>query len=258
MSAFNRCVSLTLALLALIVVHATHAAEQKPAPKVIGALERQGLTGVREFPVGEGLRGFAAIAGQQPVAVYVTADGKAIVGSRIDDEGRRIDADTLQELVAKPMSDAVWSKLESSTWVRDGKKDAPRIVYTFSDPNCPYCNRFWHAARPWVESGKVQLRHVMVGVIKADSSTKAAAILTASDRSAALLENEATFAAGGIAPAARVPADVRRMLDANQELMTELGFHGTPAIVFRDASGLVDRINGMPQGDALGKALGPR
>src|SRR3546814_5178612 len=58
------------------------------------------------------------------------------------------------------------------------------------DANCPYCNAFWEAARPWVDSGKVQLRHILVGIIKDDSPAKAAAILGAPDRSAALLTNE--------------------------------------------------------------------
>lgn len=79
------------------------------------------------------------------------------------------------------MGDQVWAQLESATWVLDGKADAPRIVYTFSDANCPYCNHFWEAARPWVNSGKVQLRHLLVGIIREDSPAKAAAILGASD-----------------------------------------------------------------------------
>ncbi len=48
------------------------------------------------------------------------------------------------------MSAKMWAKLEASAWVRDGKADAPRVVYTFSDANCPYCHNFWEAARPWV------------------------------------------------------------------------------------------------------------
>ncbi len=52
---------------------------------------------------------------------------------------------------------------------RDGKDNAPKIIYMFSDPNCPYCNRFWQLARPWVDSGKVQIRHIMVGILSHDS-----------------------------------------------------------------------------------------
>src|SRR3546814_12650200 len=81
------------------------------------------------------------------------------------------------------MSARTWALLEASEWIADGKADAPRVIYTFSDPNCPFCNKFWSAARPWVDSGKVQLRHIMVGVIRPDSANKVATIMTASSPS---------------------------------------------------------------------------
>lgn len=255
---FTRTFFLSMFLgLASLAVSASSAAADKDVPPVIQALEKQGLTHVREFKVGPDLRGFAAVAGQRPLAIYVTPDGNAIVGTRVSPEGHALDEQKLDELAAKPMSDAIWQKLGSATWVRDGKADAPRIVYTFSDPNCPYCNRFWETSRPWVEAGKVQLRHVIVGVIKADSSTKAAAILGAPDPTAALALNERNFRKGGITPATSVPENIRATLDANQALMAELGFNGTPGIVFQDKDGLVQRINGLPQKQVLADVLGP-
>ncbi len=56
--------------------------------------------------------------------------------------------------------------MEKASWILDGKKDAPVVLYVFADPFCPYCKQFWQQARPWVESGKVQLRTLLVGVIK--------------------------------------------------------------------------------------------
>ena len=63
----------------------------------------------------------------------------------------------------------------TATWIADGRDDAPRKVYVFMDANCKYCTKFWSDARPWVDSGKVQLRHVMVAVIAPTSAGKAAA-----------------------------------------------------------------------------------
>lgn len=227
-------------------------------PAVLQALEGQGITHMQEFDAKGDLRAYAGVAGDRPIVVYVLPDGSAIVGTRVNAKGEPIDQETLQNLVAKPMSDQAWAQLESATWVRDGKADAPRVVYTFTDANCPYCHRFWEAARPWVSSGKVQLRHLMVGVIKEDSPAKAAAILGASDPSAALTENEVNYDQGGIAPAKSVPDDVQKTLEDNQMLMLSMGFRGTPGIVFRDADGLIGKYNGMPQGDALDDVLGPR
>lgn len=244
--------------LALMLTAACSQAENGQRPASVQALEAQGLTIVKEFDVGAGMRGFAGVAGDNPVAIYVMADGKAIVGTRLNEQGEPLDEETLQNLVAKPMAEQAWAQLESATWVLDGKADAPRIVYTFSDPNCPYCNRFWEAARPWVDSGKVQIRHLLVGIIKADSAPKAAAILEAADPSAALQENERNIGTGGIKPAASVSTSARTTLAANQLLMMQQGFRGTPGIIFLDEDGSLQKINGMPQGAALSRALGPR
>ena len=40
--------------------------------------------------------------------------------------------------------------------------------------------------------------------------------------------------------------------------MTELGFHGTPGLVFRDDEGIVQRRGGIPQGADLDVVMGPR
>ncbi len=221
------------AVAALLAAAGSHA-QGSDRPAVLKALEARGLRVVEEFKVGGDLRAFAGVAGDQPVAIYVTRDGNAIVGARLDAEGKPLDEAKLEALVSKPMGDQAWAQLEKSTWVLDGKKDAPRIIYTFSDANCPYCHKFWEAARPWVDSGKVQLRHVLVGVIRQDSPAKAAAILGAADPSAALLENEHKFNAGGITPAKSVPDNIGKMLDDNQALMVSLGFRGTSGIVVRD------------------------
>lgn len=232
---------------------------QEERPAVVRAIEAQGLEVLGEFDAPSGLRGFAGIAGQQPVAMYATADGKhAVVGTLVNAKGEDVGSEALQRLVSEPMSKRQWAQLESSAWIADGKSDAPRVVYAFSDPNCPYCNRFWEAARPWVESGKVQLRHVMVGVIRADSANKVAAIYAAASPSEAMERSERTYASGGIAPAATVPTDVRKKLDANEKLMIELGFQGTPGILFLDDKGLIQRRSGLPRASDLAVVLGPQ
>ena len=242
----------------LILMPSGGQAQATDKPPVIEALEDQGVTFKQEFDAGEGVRAFAGIVGDSPIAVYVLADGNAVSGTRLNAKGEPIDQATLQSLVAKPISDQAWADLESATWVLDGKADAPRVIYTFTDANCPYCHLFWEAARPWVDAGKVQLRHLLVGLIKEDSPTKAAAILGASDRSAALRENEVKYDQGGITPAKSVPEDVQRTLDDNQMLMLSMGFRGTPGIIVRDGEGLIQKYNGMPQQGALAEVLGPR
>lgn len=166
-------------------------AEDKPYPEILKTIEQQGIRILGEMQVPGGLRAFAAKAGAQPLAIYLTPDNQdVVVGTLVDAYGQDMAEDQLKKMVEQPLSEATWTKLEAATWVRDGNPNAPRVIYTFTDPNCPYCNRFWLAARPWIESGKVQLRHVMVGVIRQDSPAKAAAILQAKSPEDALMENE--------------------------------------------------------------------
>lgn len=253
----SRFYSLAFGVLALLMGNAGHAAETA-LPPAVKALQSRGLDIVGAFDAGNGLRAYAGAADDRPVAVYVMQDGSVIIGTRVGPDGKAVDEARLQDLVAKPMAKRAWSALEKTTWVQDGKKDAPRIIYTFSDPNCPYCHKFWEASRPWVDAGAVQLRHVVVAVIRPDSANKATSILDAKDPSAALTENEKSFSAGGIKPTESVPAAVRKQLDDNTQLMMDLGFRGTPGIVAMRSDGLLEKINGLPQPDALAALLGPR
>ncbi len=238
---------------------AAEAEKATAEPAVITTLRGQGVDFMGTFETPVGLTGYAGVAGQQPLAVYVSADGEyAVVGTLVNAKGEDLNAAKLKQLIQGPLGQKAWASVEGSHWIAEGKADAPRIVYSFSDPNCPYCNQFWQAAQPWVESGKVQIRHILVGVIREDSAGKAASILSATSPQQALLENERNYAKGGIKPLSTVPAEVQAKLRANEMTMLELGFQGTPGMVFKDADGSVQMRSGMPQGADLETVLGPR
>jgi thiol:disulfide interchange protein DsbG len=235
------------------------AAQDKAYPDILHTIEQQGIRILGEMQVPGGLRAFAAKAGSQPLAIYLTPDNQhVVVGTLVDADGQDMAAEQLKKMLEQPLDDAAWTKLEAATWVQDGDPNAPRLIYTFTDPNCPYCNRFWLAARPWIETGKVQLRHVMVGVIRRDSLTKAAAILQARSPQEALTQNERNHADGGIAPLDMIDEKTSGKLDRNASLMTELGFGGTPAIVFKTQDGKIGTYAGMPSAAQLEQMLGPR
>ncbi|MEG2802855.1 MAG: thiol:disulfide interchange protein DsbG [Stenotrophomonas sp.] len=111
------------------------------------------------------------------------------------------------------MADSAAKQLEAASWILDGSKNAPKVVYVFTDANCPYRHHFWQAARPWVESGKVQLRRIMVGVIRKDTAGKAAAIMTAPGPSAVLRQNELAAPGRGTDPLKAIPARIQRELE---------------------------------------------
>jgi len=243
-------------LIVTFVAAGASAGEVNNVPASVKALENQGLQILKEFSTGTNLRAFAALTGSQPIGVYLSNDGSVIVGTRLDAKGFRLDESKIKEVAEYVKSENEWGKLESSEWILDGKLDAPRVVYVFSDPNCPHCHRFWQSARPWVEAGKVQLRHIIVGIIQEDSPNKAASILLSKNRSFSLRNNEINHANGGIKPVEIIPSHIQKILEENQKLMTTLGLAGTPGIINRRNSFEINKITGTPQPDLLIEILG--
>lgn len=231
-------------------------ANSLPAP--IQALADQGLEIHGEFDAPGGLRGFGASRQGQEVTLYLTPDGEhAITGSLTDQDGdNQLEEDALDEHVRAPLEAQTWQLLEDSYWIQDGERDAPRVIYTFTDPNCPYCQAFWEAARPWVEAGDVQLRHIMVGILAADSPGKAAALLGADDPSAALAGHKQ----GKRVSASAQPRDIEEQVYANNQLFEGLGLYATPTSAFKrqtdEGVTRLDRVEGMPDDERLEEMMG--
>ena len=151
--------------------------------------------------------------------------------------------------------------LQQAHWIADGRDDAPRKVYVFLDANCIYCAKFWADARPWVDSGKVQLRYLMVAVIAPTSAGKAATLLADPDPAKRLTAYERAHAFGvarmlqggphasmedaNLMPSA-VSGDVARFLEQNEGFMTALNLRGTPGLAFRGLDGRLVAIGGIP------------
>ena len=158
---------------------------------------------------------------------------------------------------------ATWDDLGHARWIADGRDDAPRKVYVFMDANCKYCTKFWSDARPWVDSGKVQLRHIMVAVIAPSSAGKAATLMVDADPARRLSSFEEAHAFGvvrmladgtrhsledpNLPPMQTIPPDVGRSLGDHERLMTSLGLRGTPGIVFRGLNGDLVARPGIPR-----------
>ena len=146
--------------------------------------------------------------------------------------------------------------MEKASWILDGKKEAPVIVYVFADPFCPYCKQFWQQARPWVESGKVQLRTLLVGVIKPESPATAAAILATKDPGKTWHDYEASGGKMKLEIPVSVPAEQMKLLNINQKLMDDLGANVTPAIYYMSKDDTLQQEVGLPDKEKLKIIMG--
>jgi len=247
-----RTLSLTLGLLSLSAATTLSADTSWPAP--IQALVEEGLEVHARFEAPGGLDGFAASHRGRAMAIYLTPDGEhAVVGTLLDAQGNDLSAAPLDEHVRRAQEAEVWQTLEESHWIRDGDPDAERILYTFTDPNCPYCARFREQSRPWVEAGRVQLRHIMVGILESDSPAKAAALLGADDPPRALQAHQRSDS--GIAASAQ-PREIEEQVRANNQLFEGLGLMATPTTYYRGDDGRLEQVQGAPQEARLIEMMG--
>ncbi len=204
--------TLLLSLLPAVVY-----AEELPAP--VKAIEKQGITILKPFDAPGGMKGYLGKYQDMGVTIYVTPDGKhAISGYMYNEKGENLSNALIEKEVYAPAGREMWQRMEKASWILDGKKEAPVIVYVFADPFCPYCKQFWQQARPWVDSGKVQLRTLLVGVIKPESPATAAAILAAKDPAKTWHNYEASGGKIKLEIPTAVPPEQMKVLNINQKV----------------------------------------
>lgn len=247
-----RAVTLGLGLtLGLAVSAGSALAEEIPAP--IAALEDEGLTIHGTFDAPSGLTGYAASMQGRELAVYLTSDGQhAIIGNMVDADGNNLSTEPLERLVTGPQNALDWEALGESAWIADGDDSAERIVYTFTDPNCPFCSQFWQSARPWIDAGDVQLRHVMVGILQRDSPRLAISLLAAEDPASTLNAHES---GNPVEPLESLSREWEMELQKNHDLMKSFGLHATPSILYME-DGKLQMSQGAPNKDKLEEIMG--
>ena len=242
--------TLLLTLLPLIAF-----AEELPAP--VKAIEKQGITILKSFDAPGGMKGYLGKYQDMGVTIYLTPDGKhAISGYMYDEKGANLSNALIEKEIYAPVGREMWQRMEKASWILDGKKEAPVILYVFADPFCPYCKQFWQQARPWVESGKVQLRPLLVGVIKPESPATAAAILSTRDPAKTWHDYEASGGKLNLAIPSPLPEDKMKTLNIHQKLMDDLGANATPAIYYMNKENMLQQVVGLPEKAQLDIMMG--
>ncbi len=169
-------------------------------PPALQHLVDQGARVFTRFDAPAGLTGYGVSIAGRPMIVYTTADGQYLIsGTLLDAQGHDLTSSYVEKHLPLRDYSADWNKLEAATWVAQGAHDPQVIVYNFTDLNCPYCHRFWLLARKYAGK-RVQVRHIIVGVLADTSRGKAAAVLEAGDPAAALASAEAAFPRAGSSP----------------------------------------------------------
>lgn len=219
-------------------------AQDYPAP--IQALGSKGITIKNTLPAPTGFKGYLADYRGQPMPVYLLPDGKhVVIGELLDEKGNDLTQGAMRTAVTPALDQATWNDLEKATWIAEGSTSPKRIVYVFTDTECPYCHKLWLATQPLLAKGDVQVRHIMVAVIAPNSINRAAAILDSADPKATLHTHETTFGHSTVAPEKVIPAITEKSIGANTQLMSRLGIQGTPTTIYKDSAGKIRMVQGM-------------
>lgn len=231
-----------------IGILANHVAFAAEADLIKNKLEKQGYTFVKQIDAPEGLIGWTGYKHEYPSTVFISKDQKYyLVGDLFNQSGQNLTEQAINTHVKGAVLDEIWKSLEKSTWIQDGKSDAEKIIYVFNDPNCSYCHTFWKQARPFVNSGKVQLRHIMVGVIRPSSKGQAASILNNHNPAEFFTEYNLANGKSKLKEMQSIPKDLSEKIDFNTNLMDKYGFYATPALIWKDSKGEIQSQQGVPK-----------
>lgn len=233
---------LLLAISLLVVAVPAYAAPEQPLPAPLLKIQSEGGTVVRSFPAPDGLTGWVLRIQGRYAIVYSTPSGDYIVsGVLVDKDGKNLTTEYGDKYVPKPDADQLVAALGTDPWVvEEGSLSAP-LIYVYADPNCIYCNKMWAELRPYVQSGKVRVRWVLLDFLKSTSTGRAAAILAAHDRLAALAQDETKFdktnEEGGIPELSPVPVEIGEALKRHTDQMNDAGQQGTPTLLIHTKDG---------------------
>lgn len=230
-------------------------------PGIEALQEKVGFTVIERFSTpAEGVTGYVVKTGDGKTGIIYGLGDYTFSGALLESDGNDLTREYTTRYISKPTYASVAEKLSRDNYlVSEGEKNAPEI-YVFADPNCIFCHKFWQQTRDWVAQGKVRLNWVMVGFLKPSSLGFSAAIMNAEDRAGALQAFEENFGnngnGDGISELTPVPANLKAALEQHSKWMAELGFSGTPGLLFKNTSGQWQGQTGVPGQETLGRALG--
>lgn len=193
--------------------------------------------------------------------VYTSPDNKfAFTGYMLDDKGLNRSQLHRQQYIPAISDEGIWNAVTSSVSYTEGNPDATQDVYALFDPMCSYCHKLWVEFQDYKDQAKIHW--IPVSIFGERSLGQTAAIIQADDPVAKIVEHGESFKPGrsdsGIKPLAPqdIKPETRQLLKQHSEMMGLIGATGTPTVIYKDQSGNVEIIGGVPQNEDLVRILG--
>ncbi|WP_393969671.1 thiol:disulfide interchange protein DsbG [Kluyvera intermedia] len=247
-------------LLSALLMVPVLASAQDTLPEIVKRFgEQQNITNLKPVEAPGGVKSWVGQYQDMGVNLFLTPDGKHVIsGYLYDEKGKNLSEGYFTQQIYIPLGREMWQTLNKTKPLKEGADTAPRKVFVFADPFCPYCKAFWSEAQPWVAAGKVQLNTLMVAFLNPKSGRNATAILNAPDPVSAWREYE--LSGGKKLPRfdGATPRETFNLLQHHQTLMDSLGANATPAIYYMNERNELQQVVGMPDEKQLIDMFGPR
>jgi len=248
----KKTLTLLLAALALSAFSTTAMANKaavKPAndyPAPIKMAVSGGLKVEKQFEAAGGMTGWILSQGVgQNIVVFTTPDAQvAIAGNMMDAKGQNLTKQYLEDHAPEPDYTELWNALRNTGYAVEGPRSSKNVIYVFKDANCSFCHLAWRALQPYTAAG-LQVRWVPVAFLAEDSMGKAAAMMSARDGNAHMKRLHESWGKQDPSVIAKPTAAQEARVQANNKLMNDWGFRGTPATVYKDKNGKVQVVGGM-------------
>ncbi|QJW80075.1 thiol:disulfide interchange protein DsbG [Burkholderia glumae] len=233
--------------------------EVTSTPPLIKKSINSGSHLIKTFPAAGGLTGYLLQTGPREFLTTYTVPGHddvVIVGSLLDQTGSDLSEKYKSTYSPKFDLNKFINRISSSSYIKEGGAgdEAKSIVYAFFDPNCVYCHLLWRQLLPYQKIG-LAVKWIPVGIIKPDSRGKAGALIEAKNQSAAFYAMESKFStkdeSGAIAPKNNLSKETEIKISSNEKLFYDLGFKGTPALIYRASGGGFRYFQGLPKSSQL-------
>jgi thiol:disulfide interchange protein DsbG len=261
---WNIAVTATLlaAACAMPLAQAIAGTESAPMPKALSKALHDGLKLEKSFHAAGGMNGF--IVSSSPgknMVVYSPPDNSVLIaGKMVDENGNDLSERYLDQYGPKADYSQFQKRIETAPAVVENSRGAAAksTIYVILDPNCIYCHLVWKALRPYQAAG-LQIHWIPVAFQQPSSAGKAAALFESANAAALLQKGEMSYVEEneslGI-DEVPVSAASRAKLNANATLMADMGFRGTPTILYKDKSGTFTAAQGMPRLSKLPEITG--
>ena len=263
---------LVLACVLLVTGGAGLAWAQEKTPPLPEPLQKLAAEGAQMRYLGRdlGFDGWVSVKNGQEQYFYVAPDtGTFFLGLLFNKNGRAVTFDQIKRLQGKgdplfnpaeapsqkaemkdetaPVTSKVLSPAERLFQAAEGAQgiklgaDTAPVVYMFIDPQCPHCKDFLKDLRKdYIESGRLQVRIIPVGVLGDKSLKMAASLLTFPDAGARLWR----LIDGDESAVPADPAADTRPVAANIKIMQDWKLTATPLTLYRDKTGKIKLIQG--------------